>query len=201
MGKFSNIVAALCGKKLIAKKEYNHGKTRVLLELRKDNEIWAVGQSREWNWVDGPEIQLTNLPKTVMEELISSSDYKSFNAKQAIDLAWHAAAKINDFFIGADIFLQDHLIARRAYNGGQATAFLEIRQGSEFWIYGKFYDPRGVRGPEIKIELNLSPEVKEELLLRDSWGTPFRSDAAKLAVKQAWLIAAHQHPFFAGLIA
>lgn len=197
-------VAAITGKKLISQKIFNREKARAFLELRHENEIWVKGQFLDWRWYEGPEFQITTLPQEVVDTFVNENHFassKSLNLRQAIKLAWHEAAKQNSFFDGADICMQNHLLAKRAYNGGQAAAFLEIRNGSEFWVYGKFYDPRrSVRGPEVKIELNLSPAVKEELLLRESWPEPMTA-TVKEAVIQAWMQAAQKDSFFKGLIA
>ena len=48
------------------------------------------------------------------------------------------------------------LLAKKFFSKGSAAAFLEIREGKEFWVYGKFYDPRGNRGPEVKIDSYIS---------------------------------------------
>ncbi len=198
-----SVIAAITGKKLISKKIYNQEKTRAFLELRNKNEIWVRGQFHDWHWLDGPEFQVDTLPDEIKQIFLNENHFatsKSSDLRQAIKIAWHEAAKKHVFFKGADVFQEDHLLAKRTYNCGQAAAFLEVRDGSEFWVYGKFYEPRSVRGPEIKIELDLTPEVKEELLLRESWTEPMTT-TVKNAVLQAWKQAAEKNSFFNGLIA
>lgn len=197
------VMAAFTGKKLISKKIYNQEKTRAFLEVKNGNEIWVRGQHQDWHWIDGPEFQLTTLSEDVKNTFFNENHFttsKSHTLRQAIKMAWHEAAKQNDFFNGADSCLENHVLAKRVYNNGQNAAFLEMRNGSEFWIYGKFYDSRWFFGPEVKIELNLTETLKEEFLLHDAWSVPL-SATAKQLIKQAWKQAAEKHPFFEKLIA
>lgn len=197
------VMAAVTGKKLISKKIFNQEKIRVFLELRHEKEIWVRGQFQDWHWFDGPEFQITTLSEDVKNILINENHFsasKSNYLRQAIKLAWHEAAKQDAFFKRADVCQEDHLLAKRVYNCGSNEMFLEIRGGSELWVYGKFYDNKWFRGPEVKVELNLSSEVKEELLLREGWTEPM-SKTIKDVVDQAWKQAAEKHPFFEKLIA
>lgn len=199
----SAVVAAFTGKKLIAKKIFTQKKVRVFLELRNGNEIWVRGQFQDWHWFDGPEFQITTLPEDVKNTLLKENPFsasKSLNFRQAIKLAWHEAAKQNRFFKCADIFQENHLLAKRVFNSGSNEMFLEIRDGLELWVYGRFYDTRWLRGPEVKIELELTPELHEELLLRESWTEPM-TETVKGIVLQAWKQASEKHSFFEGAIA
>ena len=80
------------------------------------------------------------------------------------------------------------LLAKKFFSKGSAAAFLEIREGKEFWVYGKFYDPRGNRGP-------VSQDIRQELLKRRSWGEPM-SSAIQTAINEAWLEAAEKCDWF-----
>jgi|GEM_PF-2231114 hypothetical protein len=87
------------------------------------------------------------------------------------------------------------LLAKKFFSKGSAAAFLEIREGKEFWVYGKFYDPRGNRGPEVKIDFPVSQDIRQELLKRRSWGEPM-SSAIQTAINEAWLEAAEKCDWF-----
>lgn len=197
MKTFSATFAAACGKKLIKEQEFNHGRAKAFLELRAHDEIWALGRVKHHKWEDETEVQIF-LPTDLKNALTNAIQTAEF--LKAVKIAWHEAAKQDAFFKGVDVCLEDHLLAKRIYNNGQAAAFLEMRNGSELWVYGKFYDPRGNRGPEVKIELNLSPEEKEELLLREGWVKTMSPEVQKI-VLQAWKQASEKDSFFRGLIA
>lgn len=197
------VIAAFTGKKLISKKNFNQEKIRVFLELRNENEIWVRGQFQDWKWLDGPEFQITTLSENVKNILINENHFsasKSYELRQAIKMAWHEAAKLNGFFKCADIFQKNHLLAKRVYNRGTNEMFLEMRDGSELWVYGKFYDNRWILGPEVKVEIGLTSELREELLLREGWTEPM-TETVKEVVLRAWKQAAEKHSFFEGAIA
>ena len=195
--------AAVSGKKLIAQKSFNQNKFRAFIELRHESEIWVKGQFIHWRWFNGPEIEITTLAPELKQKLLNAHYFVSRQKNDvlnAIKMVWHEAAKQNDFFRGADELQLSRLIAKKRFNGGQAAAFLEMRRASEFWVYGKFYDPRGVRGPEVQIELEISENLKEEFLFRETWTEPMSEKMLEI-VHLAWKQAAEKDSFFKGLTA
>ena len=98
-----------------------------------------------------------------------------------------------------NVLTSTNLIAKCTYNNGCNAAFLEVRNDLELWVYGQINGKSAVRGPEVKIDLKLSAQAKEELLLRTSWVDPM-SQSVRNSVLKAWKLAAQQHPFFKNLV-
>lgn len=189
---------------LIAKCTYNNGCNAAFLEVRNDLELWVYGKIYGKFDARGPEVKIDlKLSPEVFSEIVYHSSWNfpwSVAALVALRNIWREAARLNSFFKGVGNYkIENTLLARRSYNGGQNVAFLEVRNASDFWVYGKFYDFQGVRGPEVKIDLKLSAQAKEELLLRTSWVDPM-SQSVRNSVLKAWKLAAQQHPFFKNLV-
>lgn len=93
----------------------------------------------------------------------------------------------------------EYLVARKDLCGGQAAAFLEVRNGN-FFVYVKIYEPRGFYGPEVKVNLeHIDKKILDELKSRSTWAEPM-SDNAQKAINEAWKQAAEKDSYFKELV-
>ena len=90
------------------------------------------------------------------------------------------------------------LLAKYYSAKNEAAAFLELRNVG-FWVFGQFYDPRGVRGPEVKIDLSdIEERLLEKLKKRASWAEPIFQELEDV-INTAWERAAAACPWFSFL--